>query len=71
MYFPTMMIRFLLLLLVPALLVSGQDLRRRRPASSIRRAIVKDSPVVSVEDEMEEAEVSISLSQRRAFWWLP
>jgi hypothetical protein len=66
-----MMIRFLLLLLVPALLVSGQDLRPRRPASSIRRAVVKGSSVVSVEDETEEAEVSICLSQRRAFRWLP
>jgi hypothetical protein len=61
-----MMIRFLLLLLVPALLVNGQELRRRRPASSNRRAMVKGSSVVSVEDGMEETEVSISLSRRRA-----
>jgi hypothetical protein len=57
-----MMIRFLLLLLVPVLLVNGQDLRRRRPALSTRRAL-KGSSVISVEDKIEEAEVSISLSR--------
>ena len=66
-----MMIRFLLLLLAPAMLVNAQDLRRRRPASSYRRSMAKGSSVVSVEDELEEAEVSISLSRRRVCWWLP
>jgi hypothetical protein len=66
MFVPTMMIRFLLLLLVPAILVNGQDLRRRRPALSTRRAM-KGSSVMLAEDKMEEAEVSISLSWRRVF----
>jgi hypothetical protein len=61
-----MVIRFLLLFLVPALLVNGQDLRRRRPAN--RRAMAQGSSVVSVEDEMEETEVSISLFRRRVIW---
>jgi hypothetical protein len=56
-----MMIRFLLLLLVPALLVDGQEVRRRRPMSYVRRAMVKGSSVTLVEEKMEETEVSISL----------